>query len=1118
MSVPPEGEAGSEIRRRNQYGLRWKIVAWSFIPTTVFLIAVAVVAYIAYQLVTEDLLVERSKDLARLSALQLSSEMNGFSDLLESAARTPDLLDGSPEVSQAVLDSLSTRLLIFDAGVLLLDNFGNVQGTAPNQPGLIGSDQSNRPYFREVITDGAPTFSDLSPDGFEGEDVITIAVPVTDLEDQTLGVLAGMFKIGASSSSALYANIVKLQLGDQGSTIVVDSNGRVIYHDDLEYVGDDLSFHEPVLRVESGESGAKRSKGLNNNEILASFAVVPDSNWGLVIEEDWRSLLQEGLQYRTPLIVLLALGVIIPAVVVTFGVQRIVEPLQQLVRASERVGRGEFDQFIDVNTGDEIEELADQFNLMSNALQDSYTYLEQRVEERTRELSVLLDAVREASSTLDLDQVLRHIANALAEASDARHCAIYLFDEHDQIFKPTSATISHSDRDGQLDATYRQRSLDPGSDPFIAEMVARRAPVVSPDVSADGRLDPYVADELGIHSMLAVPFLVKDRLLAAAVIASTDESHRFELEQIQLVGGIANAAAIAIENAYLFQEIEQRMREVEALYRADEQLYQDLSVDYVFDSLQDVAHDILDVDKSCIMVYNAESESLEVQAARGFAKQTLKRMSFKPGEGIAGHVLIDRKPVYIEATDKNPQVDRSITGPENINAFAHLPIMVADNIFGIFNLSYTDEHDFSESERRIAAALAQRSALAIENARLYEAEKQQLKDTERRRLVAEGLQEILSVLNTPQPLEMIFEHIVPLAVNLLGANGGALYEFDHSRGLVRTRATHGMPSGFGSLGAFPISDSEADRATMEGHYYTSPDIRARMLTDGVEPSSLEPDSWLGLVIQDFNAFLSVPLMIEGEVFGDITLFYREALKFSEEDIRLAMNFARQTALAIENAQLRDRMQRTAVLEERSRLARDLHDSVTQTLFSATLIADVLPRIWDQNAERGLKRLEELRELTRGALAEMRTLLLELRPKALLDAPLAELLEQLSESIVGRARIPVNLDIQGACPLPDDTKVALYRIAQEGLNNVVKHSNASSAWIKLICRRGQVLLSIRDDGLGFDPDVVSSDHLGLKIMEERAEQADISLDIMTSLEKGTEITAVWMDGEEEEQNE
>jgi signal transduction histidine kinase len=203
------------------------------------------------------------------------------------------------------------------------------------------------------------------------------------------------------------------------------------------------------------------------------------------------------------------------------------------------------------------------------------------------------------------------------------------------------------------------------------------------------------------------------------------------------------------------------------------------------------------------------------------------------------------------------------------------------------------------------------------------------------------------------------------------------------------------------------------------------------------------------------------------------------------------------------------MQRAAVLEERSRLARDLHDSVTQTLFSATLIAEVLPRLWDRDPQEGLNRLQELQELTRGALAEMRTLLLELRPKALLEAPLPELLEQLSESTVGRARIPVELDIQGTCPIPDEPKVALYRIAQEALNNVIKHSKANRARIKLICHASKVFLSIHDDGSGFDPDEISSDHLGLSIMEERAEQTAIKLDIVTSPEHGTEVTAIWL---------
>ena len=115
-------------------------------------------------------------------------------------------------------------------------------------------------------------------------------------------------------------------------------------------------------------------------------------------------------------------------------------------------------------------------------------------------------------------------------------------------------------------------------------------------------------------------------------------------------------------------------------------------------------------------------------------------------------------------------------------------------------------------------------------------------------------------------------------------------------------------------------------------------------------------------------------------------------------------------------------------EERIRLARDLHDAVSQTLFSTSLIAEVLPRLWERNKEEGLQKLEEVRQLTRGALAEMRTLLFELRPAALADAELSDLLRQLAESVIGRARVPVTLEVEGTCVIPPDVKIAFYRIA------------------------------------------------------------------------------------------
>ncbi len=213
-------------------------------------------------------------------------------------------------------------------------------------------------------------------------------------------------------------------------------------------------------------------------------------------------------------------------------------------------------------------------------------------------------------------------------------------------------------------------------------------------------------------------------------------------------------------------------------------------------------------------------------------------------------------------------------------------------------------------------------------------------------------------------------------------------------------------------------------------------------------------------------------------------------------------------------ELRTQAEQIAVANERSRLARDLHDAVTQTLFSASVIADVVPRIWERNPVEGKKRLEELRQLNRGALAEMRTLLLELRPTALLEANLSDLLKQLAASISSRARVRVDLHVDGNIELEPEVKVALYRIAQEALNNVAKHSGASEAWVEVSVpapagangthSRACVQLTITDNGNGFDTSISKPTHLGLDIMRERAAGIEAKLDIQSQLGKGTTV--------------
>jgi PAS domain S-box-containing protein len=198
----------------------------------------------------------------------------------------------------------------------------------------------------------------------------------------------------------------------------------------------------------------------------------------------------------------------------------------------------------------------------------------------------------------------------------------------------------------------------------------------------------------------------------------------------------------------------------------------------------------------------------------------------------------------------------------------------------------------------------------------------------------------------------------------------------------------------------------------------------------------------------------------------------------------------------------------AVTAERTRLARDLHDAVTQTLFSASLIAEVLPDLWDMDMEEARKSTEELRQLTRGALAEMRTLLLELRPSTLTQTHLKDLIKQLCEAFIGRSRLPITLNIEGDCELPPEVQVAFYRIAQESLNNVFKYARASQVNVSLFISPSTIHFETCDNGIGFDMSTSKPTSLGMRIMRERAEAISADLHISSTPGSGTCVEMTW----------
>ncbi len=261
--------------------------------------------------------------------------------------------------------------------------------------------------------------------------------------------------------------------------------------------------------------------------------------------------------------------------------------------------------------------------------------------------------------------------------------------------------------------------------------------------------------------------------------------------------------------------------------------------------------------------------------------------------------------------------------------------------------------------------------------------------------------------------------------------------------------------------------------------------------------------------RNVQSMLLVPLLVRGAAVGLIAVASDQADRdFSADEVRLAETIASDIAAAVENARLLERVKAAATAEERNRIARELHDSVTQTLYSVSIVAEALPRLLERDLAEAKRSAAYLRQTTLGALAEMRALLFELRPDSLAKAGLDVLLQQLADVLTGRTRVPVEVSVDRKAALPTEVKVALYRIAQEAFNNIARHAKASRAWTTLQSGLDGAILVIRDNGQGFDPQSIPPQHMGTRIMHERAEGIGASLTIESRSGQGTQIAVEW----------
>jgi signal transduction histidine kinase len=547
----------------------------------------------------------------------------------------------------------------------------------------------------------------------------------------------------------------------------------------------------------------------------------------------------------------------------------------------------------------------------------SSTDLEQRVAAQTKELAALNVIAAAVSSSLDLKDVLDSALDKTLEVMEIESGGIYLLDEESGLLNIVAQ------RGFQPDFVTGIDKLKLGEG-FSGRVAQSGQPMLVKNVSTDPRLTREVVQDAGLRSAAIFPLSSKGKVLGTFfTIARTDRE--FSEQDVQLLTSVGHQIGVAIENARLYEQAQRRMRELEALHRADAELYRHLSLDEVLQALVDIGVDILKADKSTLIVWDEGREQLVARAARGFSPETMALLSFSRGEGTFGHVAATGESVIVEdaLTDprrkhERPEVVQAAISLEGIRSFMHLPIKIGDDVFGVFSAIFTTPQTFDEDDLRLFTALAGRAALAIENARLYE-----------------------------------------------------------------------------------------------------------------------------------------------------------------------------------------QAQQIAALGERNRLARELHDSVKQQALAASFQLGTAVTLFDSDPQTAKKHLLEADNLVDAIRKELTDLILELRPQAMDKKDITETINDYVVEWAHQSGIEVQVDVQEPTELSLEVKLALFRILQESLANVARHSSAECVDVVLRVDEDTQFI-VKDDGQGFDTRVEHGG-MGLQSMRERAESLDGSFTVESHPGEGTRVS-------------
>ena len=537
----------------------------------------------------------------------------------------------------------------------------------------------------------------------------------------------------------------------------------------------------------------------------------------------------------------------------------------------------------------------------------------------------------------------------------------------------------------------------------------------------DAESMPNVID--GLHCSIRVPLLVGDDLRGTLATFAAQAGDAGE-DDVAYLSALAEQAALAIQNARLYSEVRDRLAEVTGLQAASAALVEELLPER---SLRVVAEQALALSAATtvsIELLREGGSELEVQVA------------------VGEHA--------IELAAMRVPVEGSLPGAA---VALVLPLRARGRTLGTLSAYTHHPNAFHARQVELLTTFANQAAISLDNARLYGELQTRLEEMV-------GLQRLGTLLLEEHDFDRVLHAICQQLQRLTDAGGVGLALLEEDPRFLEMRTVVG-PSANALRGArIPTEGSFAAEALRTNRPQRSADAQN-------DPRGYKKS----LVLGNTQTILSVPMKTRQRTVGVLSIYNKQAEGgFTDRDADLATFFANQAAAAIENARLYEQTREYAVVEERNRLARELHDSVTQSLFSVTLLSEASLSLLDRDPAKARERLERANEVAHGALAEMRALIFQLRPMTLQEEGLLSALKKHLAALASRYGRVVELKVSGATRrLPFAVEEAAFGIIQESLNNVVKHANAARAQVDLDFGADSLRIITIDNGVGFDTD-------------------------------------------------